>query len=377
MRRTGTVLSVAAATLVAALMASATPVAAQRLAPKRTLAASGPAGCSAFPAPVSVVATPPTDDPETRRLIEEGQEAALQGEHASAREAFTKALARAPGQARVAYYLARTEEALGDTAAAVREYCRYLALAAGAPDAGDVRERIGRLVPVAALARLDQARASFRSGLALLERRAFRAADSVFGAVNEVLPGTPEVFFNRALARTGMGARTAAVDDLERYLELTPLAADRAEVRAAMLRLQERVFSPGRAFGAGIAFPGMGQMSTGRPVLGVVVLGAVGTAVTLGLTKHETTEERTFTDPFGNPYVDRLPRVERKNLAVAAGAAAAVWLGAAVEAMLFARHSRASGESLIDLGDAPSQGTGLVVAPASGGGVRVGVRIIR
>ncbi|HEX7123825.1 MAG TPA: hypothetical protein VF178_15720, partial [Gemmatimonadaceae bacterium] len=202
--------------LLVALMVT-TPAAAQRLAPKRTLASSAePPGCSVYPPPTGVAPTPPSDDPETQRLIQEGQEAALQGEHSTARQAFVKALERAPGQARVAYYLARTEEALGDTAAAVREYCRYLGLAAGAPDAGEVRDRIARLVPAARLARLEQTRAAFRSGLTLLERRAYRSADSVFGTVGEALPDAPEVYFNRGLSRAAMGEREGAVEDFER-----------------------------------------------------------------------------------------------------------------------------------------------------------------
>jgi hypothetical protein len=183
--------------------------------------------------------------------------------------------------------------------------------------------------------------------VALLERRQFGAADSVFGAISEQLPTAPEVFYNRALARAASGRRPQAIADFEKYLELAPQASDRSAIRSAMNRLQDRVYGPGQALGSGVLVPGFGQMSTGRPVLGVLVLGAVTGALVFALAEQQTIHVATFTDPFGNPYVDSLPRTERPNLVLGAAGAAALWLGSAWEAMSYARRTRARAEAII------------------------------
>jgi tetratricopeptide (TPR) repeat protein len=346
---------------------------AQRLAPKRALVATAPTGCAAFPAPVLPTAPSPLgEDPEARRLIDAGLEAALQGEHAEARNAFTEASRKSPNNARLAYYLGREHEELRDATAAVREYCRYLLLAPNAPDRDEVLGRVVRLVPASELARVDEARANFRSGVALLERRQFTAADSVFGTIAQQLPTAPEVFFNRGLARAARGERRAALTEFEKYLELAPSAADRSDVRSAMSQLQDRVYGGGQALLSGLVVPGMGQMSTGRPVFGVLVLGAVAGAAIFGLMQEETIEVATFTDPFGNPYIDSLPKTVRPNLVPAAIGAGVVWLGAAWEASRYANRTRARAEAIIALGES---GRGILVGPGRNGATRLGMTL--
>jgi tetratricopeptide (TPR) repeat protein len=331
---------------------------AQRLAPKPALATSGPTGCASYAAtPAAPAATGPGDDAEARQLIADGQEAALQGEHAAARDAFSKAAMRAPSNARVAYYLGREYEALDSATAAVREYCRYLALAPNAPDGDEVRGRVVRLVPSSELARVDEARANFRSGVALLERRQFAAAEAVFGAVTTQLPAAGEAYYNRGLARAARGERAAAIEDFEKYLDLTPGAANRADIRTASVRLQDRVYSPGRAFVSGIV-PGLGQMNTGRPLLGLAVLAAVAGAAYYGFLSTETIRVQQFTDPFGNSYSDSIPRTERPHFVAAAAGAGALWLGASIEAMAYARGTRARAESIIDTSPGQPSRTG-------------------
>ena len=328
----------------------AAPAAAQ-LAPKQVLAATAPTGCAAFAAASSPVSNSPlAEDVETRRLIDAGQDAALQGEHAAARDAFAQAVARSPGNAILAYYLGREHEALSAPTEAVREYCRYLQLAPGARDADEVRGRIVRLVPASELARMDEARANFRSGVTLLERRQYVAADSLFGNLSQQLPNAPELYFNRGLARAARGERGLATEDFERYIELSGNPAERTTIRNALAQLQGRIFSTGQALGAGLAFPGMGQMSTGRPVLGLVVLGAVVGASVWGLAEEQGVEVSTFTDPFGNTYLDSLPTTRQPNFGLAAAAIGVVWAGAAFEAMTYAQRSRARAESIIRLG---------------------------
>jgi len=332
----------------------ASPARAQQLSPQQTLAATAPTGCAAFTTTLGAFPSSPLgEDAETRRLIDAGQEAALQGEHAAARDAFVSAAQRSPNNAQLAYYLGVEHEALGNPTEAVKEYCRYLQLSPNARDADNIQGRIVRLTPQSELARMDDARARFRSGVALLERRQYIAADSMFGSITQQFPNAPELYYNRALARAARGERALATEDFDHYLELGGTPAERTLIRNAMTRLQDRVFSSGQAFGSGLAFPGMGQMSTGRPVIGVLVMGMVTGAAVWGLTEVEGFEVRTYQDPFGNAYVDSLSTTTQPNFGVAAAAVGVVWVGAALEALQYARRTRARAESIIRLGPPP------------------------
>ena len=333
-------------------------VQAQQLAPKRTLAAAAPAGCAAIITPLNSSSNSPlTDDAETRRLISAGQEASLQGENAAARDAFALAAKRSPHNAVLAYYLGREHEFLQANTDAVKEYCRYLQLSPNARDADEVRGRIVRLVPASQLAQVDEARANFSSGVALLERRQFIAADSMFSGIATKLPNTPEVYYNRGLSRAARGERSLATQDFQKYIDLAGNPPDRTAINAALARLPDGVFSPGGALGSGLVLPGMGQMQTGRPFMGVGVLAAVAGILVWGMVEEDGFEVATFTDPFGNTYVDSLPVTTRPNFTVAAATAGALWLGAAYEAMSYARRTRARAESIIQIGVPTTSGS--------------------
>ena len=319
----------------------------QRFPVKTSLAASGVSGCAAFPPQAPTRATGPNAEADSRRLIDEAQDAALQGDHTAARDAFARAAVLVPGNARIAYYLGREMEALNESQNAVREYCRYLALSPSAPDADEVRGRIVRLTPATEFARVDEARAVFRSGVALLQRRQFLAADSAFAAVSRQVPAAPEPYFNRALSLAARGDRVQAIQSFERYLELSPQASDVSLVRRSLARLPDRVYGPGQAFASGLLFPGMGQMSTGRPVFGVLVLGLVGGAVAAALTPKEELAVDRYTDPFGNAYTDSLPRRTYPFAVAGLALAGSVWAGAALESVGYARRSRSRAESII------------------------------
>jgi Flp pilus assembly protein TadD len=58
-----------------------------------------------------------------------GHEAAIVGDHRQARDVFVDAARLSPGDERIAYQLGRTYEELGERSNAIREYCRFLALA--------------------------------------------------------------------------------------------------------------------------------------------------------------------------------------------------------------------------------------------------------
>lgn len=345
-----------------------------QLAPKRTLAATTPQGCAALVKPVAPGGAVSDADTVTRRLISNGQEASLQGEHAAARDAFANAAKRSPNNADLAYYLGRAHEQLSATTDAVKEYCRYLQLKPNARDADEVQGRIVRLTPQSQLARADEARANFSSGVALLERRQYIAADSMFGSIAAQLPNTPELYYNRALSRAARGERALAIEDFQKYFDLAGNPPDRAAINTAVARMQDRVFGTSEALGSGLLLPGMGQMSTGRPFLGVAVLGAVAGAIIWGMTEKQGFEVTTFQDPFGNPYVDSLPRTTKPYLPVAAGTAVLLWAGSAYEAMSYARRTRARAESIIQIGVAGSEATNVFVA-LSASGTRAGLRI--
>ena len=357
---------------IAGIMANSDSAGAQQLAPKRTLAAAAPQGCAAFIAPRP--GGPSTEDSETRQLISAGQEASLQGEHATARDAFAQAAKRSPDNALLAYYLGREHEFLASSTDAVKEYCRYLQLSPNARDTDEVQGRIVRLVPQSQLARVDEARANFSSGVALMERRQFIAADSMFGSIVVQLPNEPAIYYNRALTRAARGERALATADFQKYLELSANPSDRSAINAAVARLQDRVFGSGQALGSGLLLPGLGQMSTGRPFLGVAVLGAVTGALVWGMTKEQGFEVATFQDPFGNPYIDSLPRTTRPNFTIAAATAGLLWAGSAVEAMSYARRTRARAESIIQLrvsGTDEAEAYFAVTARGLGAGVRL------
>ncbi|MCC6318429.1 MAG: hypothetical protein IT361_12145 [Gemmatimonadaceae bacterium] len=371
----------AAALAAALIVATATRSNAQGFQLKTALAAGGVTGCAAFEAPTPTTTPPnPTAEAEAQQLIADGQDAALLGEHAVARDNFAKAATLVPSNARLAYYLGREYEALQDNTSAVRAYCRYLGLATTATDADEVRGRIVRLTPANELARLEEARANFQSGVALLRRQQYAAADSVFGAVATTVPNAPEPYFNRALSRAARGERAIAMQDFERYLDLSPRAADQGTVRAAMSRLPDRVYGPGQAFGSGLLVPGLGQMNTGRPVLGVLTLGVVGGAIGFAWRQQEKTETQTFTDPFGNRYTDTVTKVTRPRLVAGLATAGAVWLMAAIESSAYARRSRSRAAAIIarDGASLPGGGRpslGITVVPLTRDRVGLGLAI--
>jgi tetratricopeptide (TPR) repeat protein len=312
-------------------------------------------------------------------LIADAEEAALQGEHTAARDAFAKAAALDPTNSRVAYYLGREHEALQESAPAVLQYCRYLALLPNAPDADDVRGRIVRLTPASELQRMENARANFQSGVALLRRRQYAAADSVFDEVSRVVPTAPEPYFNRALARAARGDRAPAMLEFEKYLELAPQSADGGAVRAAMSRLPDRVYVPGQAFTSGMLVPGLGQMSTGRPVRGIMALGLVGGIVALAIGTETKISVETYMDPFGNSYTDSIPRTTRPRLIVGAIAAGALWFGSAMEASVYANRSRRRAEAILarepSVTGEPGRSLGLAIREFPNGRLGIGLNL--
>jgi tetratricopeptide (TPR) repeat protein len=274
----------------------------------------------------------------------------------------------------MAYYLGREQEALLDSKLAVQSYCRYLALAPNATDADEVRGRIVRLTPADEIARQDEAEVVFKSGLVLLKHGDYAGADSLLSLTTDMVPSAPAAIYNRALARAARGARDSATADFRRYIALTPGGSDHAAIAIALQALPPHVYDPGRALTAGMLFPGMGQFRTGRPVLGSLALGAMAGALSVALRWQLERQIVVRRDPQGKPYVDSLDVAVSPTAVVGYSAAAAVWVGAALESFWYARKTHAQSAAIISRRDS---GAAKLVMQALGGGrtgVGVGVR---
>ena len=99
------------------------------------------------------------------------------GDSRQARDAFVDAAKLSPRDERIAYQLGRAYEELGERPNAVREYCRFLALAPQSSDAVDVRARIATLAaPAGSSAATDPASAACKAGVSHLDQRRWRDA---------------------------------------------------------------------------------------------------------------------------------------------------------------------------------------------------------
>jgi tetratricopeptide (TPR) repeat protein len=348
------------------LLLGGAPLAAQGLAPKRT--AEEARGCP----PAAAPATPsPARRDSAEALVAEASESAILGDDEGARDLFRRAAALDPTDATVAYRLARLHEDLGERAAAVGEYCRYLVLAPQSADAPEVAARAARLAPPANPAR-ERAAASFRDGVRGLESGDGAAAEAAFTAALAARPDWPEAHYNRGLALLGGPDPGAAAAELETYLRLSPAAPDSAEVREAVRALRRPVvaFSPRTSLTRGLVVPGLGQFHTRRPVLGAAVLGGVGAALLFGMRQEEVTRTATATDPFGNEYQYRYRASERPSLAAGIGAAVAITLAGAAEAYVYAGRAGRGSRPYVLRGGALRP---LLSLPDAEGGLRVGV----
>ena len=330
-------------TFVVALLATLGSAArGQQLAVKRTLAAA-----STLPCPVPPTGLTPShnDSPDVRRLMALGHEAAIVGDHRQARDVFVDAARLSPGDERIAYQLGRAYEELAEGPNAIREYCRYLALAPQGSDAPDVRTRITALsAPTGAAPGGDPATVAFRTAVSALDQRRWREAAAGFGRVIELLPRAAEAYYDRGLALASLDQRDAAVRDLEQYLALMPGASDQSAVRAQIDAMRRPTFSTNTALLTGLVIPGLGQVYTSRPLIGVGVAAVAGASLFLALQSKDEPEIRDYSVKIpGFPDIINIDTVQvTKHPYYAAGLAAftALTIGAAFEAAHYARRSR-------------------------------------
>jgi tetratricopeptide (TPR) repeat protein len=313
-------------------------VAAQDLPLKRALPAATVVACPAFTAPITPVRA---QIDEANRLATLGGEAALEGDHKSARDLYLQAAQLNQLDAGLAYRLGREHEEMGDKPAAIREYCRYLYLSPAAGDAGQIRDKLTALLPGPDLSRGTTMVERFRAGIAAYDGSNWGDAVQAFGSVIAAAPGFAPAFYDRALALAHQHHQPAAIRDFDQYLRLTPAASDAEAVRTRQLALRRELPSATTAFWLGL-IPGAGQFYTRQPVLGVLVTGAAAGAVVWGVQSQTVTKTATFTDRNGHPYTQTFPVSERKNLGAGIGVAAGVTLLGAIEAAVVA-HNRSSG----------------------------------
>jgi tetratricopeptide (TPR) repeat protein len=272
---------------------------------------------------------------EAGRLATLGEEAALEGDHRSARDLFSQAAQLNPHDPTLAYRLGREYEETGQKNDAIRQYCRYLALAPSGPDAPQVTNLAAQLVTESDLARGTQLVEQFHAGETHFDAREYSQAADAFGTVVTGAPSLADAVYNRALARDRRGDDAAAIRDYSHYLALTPDAPDADSVSARMRILRQRIPNAGTAFALGL-LPGGGQFYTGQPLLGVAVIAGAAGGIVLALQTKTVTRDTLYTGPFGGTYPGTYMQKEYPNFALGVGIAAGVTLLGAVQAAIVA-----------------------------------------
>jgi tetratricopeptide (TPR) repeat protein len=307
------------------------------------------------------VATPTTPTDAQRRrardLAQNGRQAAILGDSAAAFAQMREASQLDPTDTDLAYQLARAYETAGASGNAVKEYCRFLAIAPNAPEAGEARSRVAALAPPTFSTGPTVASTLFDAGVAAFDRKLFAESEAKFSASVTAEPTWADSYYDRALARIAQGDRRRAQSDFEEYLRLKPQATDRVQVVARIETLRQRPASPAEALGLGLIVPGGGQFYTRRPIRGALFFAGTAAAIGFAVQQQSSTRtvEETATDPFGNPYkfTTTRPFTERQYLIPGIAVAGALLAGSAVEAFVFAKHNNA-GVQRVSMSIAPS-----------------------
>lgn len=340
-----------------ALSFGAGRAAAQQPGIKRDIPAPIPGSCSTVVRGSALTAAEQDPD-EAARLVASAREAALLGQPRTARDLLERAVAVDTSAASHAFLFARTLEELDEADAAVREYCRYLALAPDAPDAADVRQLVARIAPAVRPGITDSAAARFQEAIALVDGGRSADAEAAFSDVIAAAPSWAAPYYNRAVLRAQASRREDARADLDQYLLLASDASDATSVRDWRARLAApfRSYSPGAAFGLGL-IPGGGHFYTRRPLIGTALLAVAGGAAAFGVL-YERRSIECLTIPQDNvcpPDQIRSDDIERPYLVPAAAVAAAATIIGAIDAARGARRHNERGAAAAQggrLGDA-------------------------
>jgi hypothetical protein len=134
------------------------------------------------------------------------------------------------------------------------------------------------------------------------------------------------------------------VRDFEQYLTLRPGAEDQAQVRAQIDALRRPTWSSGTALLTGLLVPGLGQVYTSRPWIGVGVAAVAGTSLFAALQSKTEPKIRTFpgdSSGFPPPYTDTITVTKYPYYAAGLAVYATLTIAAAFEAARYARRSHA------------------------------------
>ncbi|HEV7994318.1 MAG TPA: hypothetical protein VGP25_21015 [Gemmatimonadaceae bacterium] len=278
-----------------------------------------------------------------RDLAQKAQQSAILGDRSAARDQLRQANALDPANADLAYQSARAHEAAGSLDDAALEYCRFLALAPNAPESSEARERVAALAGPAQSKVSEKILAPFRAGIAAYEAGRMAQAETGFSSAIALQPDWADAYYDRALTHVARGSRELAIRDLQQYLRFRPEADDRASVVARIEGLRAGPLSPKAALAYGLVFPGGGQLYTGRRLVGAAVLG-VTTGVLLYAIKTDPVKENfqaigkiPFTDST-YVYTDTRTVLGRPYLKAGAAGLAALLIGTALEASVYARQ---------------------------------------
>jgi tetratricopeptide (TPR) repeat protein len=265
------------------VVAFAADAAAQELRLRRDVPAVAWAGCPADSAAAAPRAVPADRRQEAERLASAATQSAILGDNTAAADLLAAAAQLDPSSASIAYRHARALDDLGRAADAIAEYCRFLALAPDAPDAPDVRERTSALSESGGMAVPAAAVEAWEAAIESYGRGRLHDAERGFGEAIAAAPAWSDPVYNRGVVRIELGRAADAVEDLRRFLEMSPGAPEFDAVldRIATLRVGAR-YNPDAVLAAGLIVPGLGHFRTGRAGTGLAVLGSATLAVVAG-----------------------------------------------------------------------------------------------
>jgi tetratricopeptide (TPR) repeat protein len=266
------------------LMVDVASVPAQELTLKRTLPEVTWTGCPATGERIGNVTA--AERQEGERLAESATRAALLGDKAAALDSLTRAADRDPSSRNIAYYHARILDELNRKKDALAAYCRYLALAPDAPDADEVRERTRVLGSPTGFAVPAAAAVAFESGLRQYNARRLSEAEAEFGRAMEAAPEWSDPLYNRAVIRIALGRRDDAASDLRSFIDKNPGSPGLDQLHTVLATLAAptpATLNPNAALMRGLIVPGLGHFTTGRPVVGVLVLGVASGTLMAGV----------------------------------------------------------------------------------------------
>ena len=304
-------------------------------------------------APAIVQPASPADSARihAERLAADATEAAVLGDSEAALQLLTRATTLNPSSHVISYRRARALEETGDTGEAVIEYCRYLTLRY-ADDRDQVEQRIEELTRTDSSAVSSVAARAYIGAIEQADSGNVNGAITGFSTAVEAAPHWADAYYNRALTRVVLGSRDSASADLRQYLELNPGATDFDDVLALLETLRGRAYDPTTTLATGLVVPGLGHLTTDRPITGLIVLGSAASAIAAGFL-IERVEVSCLAIPVnGRCPPDQVLRedVERPYLLPSIGVAAAIGILGAFDAWRSVRSRNAEPGALVHIG---------------------------